>query len=88
VVMLDTGDGQRQYELVGVHGFHHHLHCTSCDATIPLEAEALSPLLRSIQDEHGFAVQPGSLTLTGLCAECRGRVATPVEELASDGSVP
>jgi Fur family transcriptional regulator, ferric uptake regulator len=75
VAMLDTGEGQRQYELVGVHGLHHHLHCAACDATIPLEAEALSPLLRSIRDEHGFIVQPGSLTFMGLCAECQSRAA-------------
>ena len=88
VVPLDTGDGQRQYELVGVHGFHHHLHCTSCDAILPLDAGALLPLLHSIQDQHGFAVQPGSLTLTGLCAACQGSTASRREELASDESVP
>jgi Fur family transcriptional regulator, ferric uptake regulator len=90
VVMLDTGDGQRQYELVGIHGLHHHLHCTVCDATMPLDAHALSPLLHHIQGEHGFTVQPGSLTLTGLCATCRAKTATGTEtaELALRRSVP
>ena len=89
VVMLDTGEGQRQYELVGAHGLHHHLHCTACDATLRLDDQVLAPLVREIRDQYGFAVQSGSLMLTGLCVACQAKIAEQAAtgELASEQSV-
>lgn len=71
VAVIDTGDDQRQYELLGVHGLHHHLYCTRCGATQPLAHEELQPLLDQIEAQHGFTPHVGSLTLPGLCGACR-----------------
>lgn len=70
VAVLDAGDGQRRYELVGPHGLHHHLHCTACGTVIPLAHDELEPLLDHLRLAYGFTAQPGSLTLQGLCAKC------------------
>ncbi len=73
VVVLDTGDGMRRYELVGVHGPHHHLHCTACGTVIPAEEKALQPLIEALRESYGFTAQPGSLTISGLCADCAAK---------------
>ena len=70
VVVLDTGEGQRRYELVGVHGMHHHLHCRVCGNVTPADKEAVQPMIDALRQQYGFVAQPGSLTITGLCEEC------------------
>lgn len=70
VSVLDTGEGQRRYELLGVHGLHHHLHCTRCNRVIGVAHAEFQPLLAQLQAHYGFTVTPSSWTFTGLCAEC------------------
>ena len=70
VSVLDTGEGQRRYELLGVHGLHHHLHCTRCQQVMGVEHAEFQPLLEQLQTRYGFTVAPTSWTFTGLCAAC------------------
>ena len=73
VIVVDTGEGQRRYELVGVHGMHHHLHCRACGKVIPANKEAVQPMIDALRQQYGFVAQPGSLTITGLCEECAAK---------------
>ena len=73
VVVLDTGAGQRRYELVGVHGMHHNLHCRVCGKVIPADKEAVQPMIDALRRQYGFVAKPGSLTITGLCEECAAK---------------
>jgi len=76
VAHLDGEDGHRRYELQGIHGLHHHLHCTRCGDIIPLDQEELAPLLTRIAEVYGFAVAPVSWTFDGLCAACQSESKT------------
>jgi Fur family transcriptional regulator, ferric uptake regulator len=71
VSVLEGGDGQRRYELLGLHGLHHHLRCTACDAVTGVPHAALEPLLVRLEEAYGFAVAPTSWTFAGLCAVCQ-----------------
>ncbi len=71
VSVLDAGEGERRYELLGVHGLHHHLHCTRCDKIIGAPHADFQPLLAHLQEVYGFTVMATSWTFSGLCAECR-----------------
>ncbi len=80
VAVLSTGDDQRRYELLGIHGLHHHLRCTNCGKIVPVDPEELAPLLAHLQEAYGFAAHLGSLTLPGLCATCRAAEAQGTAE--------
>jgi Fur family ferric uptake transcriptional regulator len=71
VAVIDLGEGQRHYELLGVHGPHPHLLCRSCGKLIGVEQEEIQPLLDRLGEGHGFEVDSGSLTIPGLCQECQ-----------------
>jgi Fe2+ or Zn2+ uptake regulation protein len=64
-------EGCRNYKLLGIHGLHHHLHCTRCGALIPVPYEILHPLIEELEQHYGFNAEIGSLTLPGVCAGCR-----------------
>ena len=70
VSAFDLGDGQRRYELLGLHGAHCHVVCRFCGASVGVEAAALRPLTDYLQREHGFQVDLDHLTIPGLCQEC------------------
>ncbi len=71
VASLDLGDGQNHYELLGVHGQHHHLLCRKCRKLVRVEHEELQGLLEGLAAAHGFSAEPEHLVITGLCADCR-----------------
>jgi len=71
VAHIDGPDGQRHYELLGIHGLHHHLHCRICGKVIPLAHEEIQPLMKRLEEAYGFTVEPESWTFSGLCAACR-----------------
>ena len=81
VAEIDLDSGQRRYELVGVEGPHHHIHCRSCGKLIPLDAEIVQPLVDSLAKSHGFRAEPSHLVIDGLCEECAeaGRSELPSE---------
>lgn len=71
VAVIDLGDGQRRYQLLGVHGPHLHLLCRSCGQLIGVEQEEIQPLIDHLGEGYGFEIDSGSLTIPGLCQECR-----------------
>src|SRR5919198_5712868 len=50
---------------------HHHLVCTRCQKVEDLDETILKPVLRSIDDRHGFAVEHERLDFYGTCSSCR-----------------
>ena len=51
---------------------HHHLVCISCDQVIDFACDNLDSIDLPGELEGGFTVLDYSLTVTGLCASCRG----------------
>jgi len=70
VASVDPGDGQRRYELLGIHGQHFHLACRSCGRIIGVEPDAIEAFTRKIREDYGFQIDLEHLTIPGLCATC------------------
>lgn len=71
VATIDLGDGQLRYELLGLHGQHHHLHCRACGELVRVEQDELQALIDSVVETYGFAAEPEHLIIPGLCEKCR-----------------
>ncbi|MGD2176853.1 MAG: Fur family transcriptional regulator [Anaerolineae bacterium] len=75
VASVDPGDGQRRYELLGVHGQHFHLVCRSCGGIIGAEPRAIESLATRMKEQYDFEIDLEHLSIPGLCRECvRARV--------------
>ena len=70
VASVDPGDGQRRYELLGLHGQHFHLVCLSCGEIIGVEPEAIEAFAAAMRERYGFAIDLEHLSIPGLCSEC------------------
>jgi Fur family transcriptional regulator, ferric uptake regulator len=70
VASVDAPDGQRRFELVGLHGAHLHLVCRSCGQIIGVGLEQFEPFMTFLKEKHGFTVDLEHLTIPGICAEC------------------
>jgi Fur family ferric uptake transcriptional regulator len=79
VAIVDLGDGQYRYELLSLHGPHHHLHCRVCGRLVRIEADAVEPLRAHLAASAGFAADLEHLVIPGVCAECRA-AGTSLEE--------
>lgn len=73
VACVDAGDGQKRYELLGLHGPHVHLVCQSCGQVIGVSLEDAQPIAGLLAREHGFHADLNELSIPGLCAECAAR---------------
>ena len=71
VAVVDPGDGQRRYELLGVHGPHLHLVCHACGKVINTDFEAARPLVDRLEERYAFEADLERLTIPGLCQACR-----------------
>ncbi|MGC8838452.1 MAG: Fur family transcriptional regulator [Anaerolineae bacterium] len=76
VAAFDLEDGQRHYELLGLHGPHCHLVCRACGTTVSVDLEVVQPLGERLLQDYGFQADLEHLTITGLCRECQARLAT------------
>jgi Fur family ferric uptake transcriptional regulator len=70
VASVDAGDGQRRFELLGVHGPHLHLVCQHCGQVIGADLASLQALAGWCQEKHGFQVDVEHLSLPGVCRAC------------------
>ncbi len=70
VASVEPGDGQRRYELLGLHGQHFHLVCLSCGKIIGVEPEALEAFAGRIREAYGFEIDLEHLSVPGLCEAC------------------
>jgi Fur family ferric uptake transcriptional regulator len=71
VSVIDKGDKQRLYELVGIKAPHIHFVCRECGKIIPVEIDLIHPLLSQLEDQAHFQVDLSKLTISGLCEACK-----------------
>ena len=71
VAALDTGEGQRMYELRAGHGRHVHLVCRSCGAIIGADMDVFDAFSDSIRQSYGFQMDLDKLSFSGQCSRCR-----------------
>ena len=72
VASVEPGDGQRRYELLGLHGQHFHLVCLSCGKIMGVEPEAIEAFATKMRQEYDFELDLEHLSIPGLCRECSG----------------
>jgi len=87
VASVDPGDGQRRYELLGVHGPHIHLVCQSCGQVMGIDLQAAQPLATRLRADHGFVADLDHLSISGLCGACAvGEAGTESRPYGNGGS--
>ena len=64
-------DGREEFHVWPVTE-HAHLACEACLATWEIEADEAQALTESLARSRGFTVNLSHLTVSGLCADCRG----------------
>ena len=70
VASVDPGDGQRRYELLGLHGQHFHLVCRSCGRIVGVEPRAIGSFATRMREQYDFEIDLEHLSIPGLCREC------------------
>jgi Fur family ferric uptake transcriptional regulator len=70
VASVDPGDGQRRYELLGLHGQHFHLVCLSCGKIIGVEPQAIEAFATTMEEAYSFQIDLEHLSIPGLCQAC------------------
>jgi Fur family transcriptional regulator, ferric uptake regulator len=71
VTHTHLGHGAPRYHLAA-EAQHVHLVCQHCGRVTELAPEAAQPLVRVLDEEHGFETDVGHLTVFGRCRDCRG----------------
>ena len=71
VTHTHLGHGAPRYHLAA-EAQHVHLVCRDCGRVTELAPEAAYPLVRVLDEEHGFETDVGHLTVFGTCRDCRG----------------
>lgn len=67
-----TGDGHLTYDLSGRD--HHHVVCRVCGAQIEVGQDLLQDALGRIEQQTGYRLNDGHLTLVGLCPACQNHL--------------
>ena len=62
-------DGREEFHVLpdAVHG---HLHCIDCGTTWEIHADEAAAMIRSLEQDRGFAVDVTHLSIAGRCADC------------------
>ena len=63
------GHGPATYHLAA--NSHGHLLCEKCGSLTEVPDAVFSALAATLLEEHGFAIEPRHLAVTGRCANCR-----------------
>jgi Fur family ferric uptake transcriptional regulator len=63
------GDGHLTYDLAGRN--HHHLVCRRCGAQMEIQADLFRDVFTFLEQQTGYQVDAGHLTLFGVCPTCR-----------------
>ena len=50
---------------------HHHLTCTNCGRTIPINETELEALITKLAASYGFSPMSHQIEIQGLCEDCR-----------------
>ncbi|HVO38412.1 MAG TPA: Fur family transcriptional regulator [Spirochaetia bacterium] len=68
---IEFADGTHSFRLCESDHHHHHLACTKCHRVIELDFCLDDGEIAAIGKRESFAVDDHSITLYGLCKECR-----------------
>lgn len=50
---------------------HHHLTCTHCGRTVPMNEQKLERFIDQLANEHGFKPTGHQIEIQGLCPDCQ-----------------
>lgn len=64
------GDGKARYELTG-DGHRHHLVCTNCHKSVPIDVCPLEKLEKDVGKKTDFDITGHKLELYGICPKCK-----------------
>ncbi|HHV29027.1 Fur family transcriptional regulator [Acetivibrio mesophilus] len=64
------GDGKARYELT-VDGHRHHLVCTNCHKSVPIDFCPLEKMEKDIGKTNDFDITGHKLEIYGICPECK-----------------
>ena len=64
------GSGETNYEWIAGSN-HHHLHCSDCEGTFPLNGDLVIEFMGAVHTKHGFRADITHIVLTGMCEQCR-----------------
>lgn len=64
------GDGKARYELT-VDGHRHHLVCTNCHKSVPIDFCPLEKLEKDIGKKNDFDITGHKLEIYGICPKCK-----------------
>lgn len=73
VDVVRTPGGELAYRRCASSAHHHHLVCTSCGATVEVEAPALEAWVAEVARANDYDVSSHTLEVTGTCRRCRTR---------------
>ena len=68
---IEFADGTHSYRMCGSDHHHHHLACTKCHRVVELDFCLELGQIAAIGKQQGFEIADHSITLFGLCRECR-----------------
>jgi Fur family ferric uptake transcriptional regulator len=68
--VVRTPSGELTYRRCGSDTHHHHLVCTSCGATVEVEAPAIERWVADVARAHGYVVASHTLEVAGTCRRC------------------
>jgi Fur family ferric uptake transcriptional regulator len=71
VSIIDTGDRQAKFVLVGDHSPHLHLVCKSCGKITGIHLEDIHDLSESLEKQLNFQIDWQDVSFHGLCADCK-----------------
>jgi Fur family transcriptional regulator, ferric uptake regulator len=67
---VESGDGQRRYELLHSHKPHVHLVCRICGQVVGADMECFQSFLDYAEEHHGFRIGLEQLSISGVCRDC------------------
>lgn len=68
---VEFADGSHAFRLCQSGAHHHHLACNRCHEIVELDLCLDADLIAAIGKRQGFEIDDHSITLFGLCRECR-----------------
>jgi len=68
---IEFADGTHSFRLCENEHHHHHLACTKCHRVVELDFCLESGQIAAIGRQQSFEIDDHSITLFGLCKECR-----------------
>jgi Fur family transcriptional regulator, ferric uptake regulator len=68
--VVRSGSGELTYRRCASDDHHHHLLCSSCGATVEVEAPALERWVADVARRHDYRVDGHTLEISGTCAAC------------------